>query len=108
MVVWSREIIGKWWEEEEKRAGIRADIPLTVSKRGLEIEEDEDLSQVVATYHVDPELESPHVRVVLDPRAKRLPERAVRKTFRNELRDIKRLAKRRPYLKRVLRLKVGG
>jgi len=94
------------WEEETSNKGIPVKIPMAVSRRGLKMEGGEDVETIAATYSVDRSLSRPHVRVVLHPDLRYCRRANISRVMDNELRDIKRCAKTRPYLRKALRL--GG
>jgi len=103
----TREKLHKLWDEEVARKGISVDIPMEISKRGHDLKKfpGDETPRVLATYHVSRDFVSPHARVVIHPRVLDLDDHYQRKVMRNELKDIVRRSKTRPWLKRALKLR---
>jgi len=99
-----KEELHSLWKEEVARKGISVRVPMRVSKRGHDIGI-APISKVLATYHISRDYSPPHARVVIHPRVLKLDNHSQRKVVRNELNDIVRRAKTRPWLQRALRLK---
>jgi len=99
----ARKKLHTLWCEEVARKGITVPIPMEISKRGHNIGKGVPLSKVLATYHISRDFVSPHARVVIHPRVLDLDDHYQRKVMRNELNDIVRRSKTRPWLKRALK-----
>ena len=100
----ARRKLHKLWRKEVARQGISVHIPMEISKRGHDIGKGIPTDKVLATYHVSRGFVSPHARVVIHPQVMGMNDHMQRKVMRNELTDITRRSKTRPWLRQALKL----